>query len=118
MNGIPIYFQFNEKKPALLALDTLQELGYEVEWLTHDHLEHKPTLMLTVDHCDLTSALEIAQAHGGILIEARQSPAEHEVLTSAYSLEDVTIPAHVVVDAEQFDPAENEYDHFPAGVHL
>jgi hypothetical protein len=118
MNSVPIYFQFNEKKPALLAFDTLQELGYEVEWVTHDHSEHLPTLMLNIDHCDLTSALEIAQAHGGTLVEARQSSAEHEVFSSAYSLEDIAIPAHVVVEEEQLDPSESDYDHFPAGVRL
>jgi hypothetical protein len=118
MNNLPIYFQFNEKKPALLAFDTLQELGYEVEWLTHDHSEHRPTLMLNVEHCDLTSALEIAQAHGGSLVEARQSESEQEVFTSAYGLDDIAIPAHVIVDDDQFDPSEREYDHFPAGVHL
>src|ERR1700731_3608879 len=98
MRSVPIYFQFNEQKPALLALDTLQELGYEVQWLSHDHSEHKPTLMLNVDHCDITSALEIAHAHGGILVETRQSSAELDMLTSAYSLEDIAIPAHVIVE--------------------
>jgi hypothetical protein len=118
MHSIPIYFQFIDHKAALQAFDTLQELEYEVEWLDHDHKEHLPTLRLNVDRSDLTSALEIAQSHGGTLLEAKQDYSEMEILTSAYSLEPIAIPAHAVNDEERFDPSEDDYDHFPAGVRL
>jgi hypothetical protein len=118
MHSTPIYFQFIDHKAALQAFDTLQELEYEVEWLEHDHKEHLPTLRLNVDRSDLTSALEIAQSHGGTLVEAKQDYNEMEILTSAYNLETIAIPAHVVNDDEQFDPSADDYDHFPAGVRL
>jgi hypothetical protein len=118
MINMPIYFQFVDQKSALQAFDTLQELEYNVEMLDHDHAEHLPTLLLYVDQCDLTSALEIAQAHGGRLIEGKQTSQELDVLTSAYGLDNISIPAHVVNDEEIFDPAEGDYDHFPAGIRL
>jgi hypothetical protein len=118
MHAIPIYFQFIDHKAALQAFDTLQELEYEVDWLEHDHKEHLPTLKLNVERSDLTSALEIAQAHGGTLIEAKQDYNELDVVTSAYNLDTIAIPAHVINDEEPFDPSESEYDHFPAGVRL
>jgi hypothetical protein len=118
MHSLPIYFQFSDHKAALQAFDTLQELEYEVEWLEHDHKEHLPTLRLNVERSDLTSALEIAQSHGGTLIEAKPDYNEMEILTSAYDLESIAIPAHVVNGEEGFDPSEKEYDHFPAGVRL
>jgi hypothetical protein len=118
MEKMPIYFQFTHKKSALQAFDTLQELEYNVEFLEHDHEEHLPTLVLNVNNTDLTSALEIAQAHGGWLVEGKRSVPELEVLTSAYELDYVSIPAHVVNDEEIGDPSEGEYDHFPAGIRL
>jgi hypothetical protein len=118
MHSTPIYFQFTDRKAALQAFDTLQELEYEVEWLDHDHKEHLPTLLLNVERSDLTSALEIAQSHGGTMIQGKQDYNETEILASAYNLESIAIPAHVVNDEEPLDPSENEYDHFPAGVRL
>jgi hypothetical protein len=118
MENIPIYFQFVHGKAALQAFDTLQELEYDVELLEHDHAAHLPTLQLNVNHNDLTSALEIAQAHGGWLVEGKQAIPETDVLTSAYGLDYVSIPAHVVNDEEIGDPSEGDYDHFPAGVRL
>jgi hypothetical protein len=118
MEKMPIYLQFAHEKTALQAFDTLQELEYNVEWLDHDHDEHLPTILLNVDNTDLTSALEIAQAHGGWLVEGKKSISEMDVLTAAYELDYVSIPAHVVNDEEIGDPSEGDYDHFPAGVRL
>jgi hypothetical protein len=118
MEKLPIYFQFVHGNSALQALDTLQELEYNVELLEHDHEEHLPTLLLNVNHNDLTSALEIAQAHGGWLVEGKQAIPEMDLLTSAYELDYVSIPAHVVNDEEIGDPSDGDYDHFPAGVRL
>ena len=101
MESIPLYFQFEQKKSALKAFDTLKELEYNVEFLEHDHEEHLPTLLLILNQSDLTSALEIAQSHGGRLVE-----------------DYIPIPAHVVTDEEVFDPSEDSYDHFPAGIRL
>lgn len=93
----PIYFQFTDKKSALLALDTLQEVGYTADMLDHRHPEHQPVLQVLVENADLTSALEIAQAHGGRLYETVDNE-EPEVYTSAYGLEGLSIPAHTVTE--------------------
>jgi hypothetical protein len=113
-----IYFQFIDQKAALQAFDTLQELTYDVKWLDHDHTEHLPTLSLNLNHCDLTSALEITQAFGGVLIEGKKTSQSLDVITSAYKLDEIAIPAHVVNDEEIMDPSDGDYDHFPAGVRL
>jgi hypothetical protein len=133
----PIFFEFNQERDALLALDTLEELGYSPSLLTHSV---KPTLHIHVDDQDLTSALEICQAHGGKLVEKSDASAETEVLAMAYDLEgSIRIPAHVVnedwtddyasgpdftVDAipgneeAVFDPSTDDYNHFNPGIHL
>jgi hypothetical protein len=118
MQSMPIYFQFAQGKAALQALDTLQELEYNVELLDHDDEKHLPTLLLNVNQCDLTSAIEIAQSHGGRLVEGKLAAPELEVFSSAYDLEPIPIPAHAVNDEEEFDPSEGDYDHFPAGIRL
>lgn len=158
MSLAPIYFQFPDKKSALLALDTLQEIGFTAQMLEHRHPDHRPTLQVLVEGADLTSALEIAQAHGGRLCETEDT-LEPEVYTSAYGLHGLPIPAHTVnedlpeaylageggADTDDprgrtleealedvaknaaaqaadtsgpFDPSEDDYDHFSAGVHM
>lgn len=139
MDNAPIYFQFTDKRSALLALDTLQELGFRADLMDHRHPDHKPIVQVGVDKEDLTSALEIAQAHGGTLLKSEEFGREPAVYTSAYGLETVPIPAHLVNEdlpesylngsspvsepatGEQssgFDPSEEDYDHFPAGIRL
>lgn len=140
MSSAPIYFQFTEKKAALLALDTLQELGFTADLLDLRHPDHKPVVQVGVEKGDLTSALEIAQAHGGILLKSEQFGEEPAVYTSAYGLDEVPIPAHLVNEdlpesymnggaapasepavggqRSGFDPSEDDYDHFPAGIQL
>jgi hypothetical protein len=97
MTLAPIYFQFPDKKAALLALDTLQEVGFTADMLEHRHPEHRPTLHVLVEKGDLTSVLEIAQAHGGQLCETADT-LEPEVYTSAYGLDGLRIPAHTVTE--------------------
>ncbi|SEC50762.1 hypothetical protein [Paenibacillus sp. GP183] len=134
----PIFFEFDQERDALLALDTLEELGYSPSLLTHCI---KPTLHIHVDHQDLTSALEICQAHSGKLVEKNGSSAETEVFAMAYDLEgSIRIPAHVVnedwtddyasqsdyltadaIPTEEeaaFDPSTDDYDHFRPGIRL
>lgn len=136
MQATPIYFQFAEKKEALQAMDTLHELGFEANWLEHAHPEHKPTLQVYVERSDLTSALEIAQAHGGMLHET--SDGGEETYASAYALDGIAIPAHAIAGDESYDaaeavesysgttsdnseavdPMEDDYSRFSAGIHL
>jgi hypothetical protein len=112
-----------------MARELLQELGY-------DPVMHGESRMhIHVDGGDLTSALEIAQAHGGQLVE-QADIAEEAVTNTAYSLDAITIPAHVVnedwIDAEdahnrdddathgndEFLPDAGDYNHFSGDVHI
>src|SRR5690242_3568309 len=94
MSSTPILFQFSSQDAALLAQDTLEELGYRVS--RHSDAS-RPTLHVIVDRHDLTSALEIAQAHGGELTEGIGSYREDEAYTLAYDPDGmVPIPAHTV----------------------
>lgn len=141
MSQAPIYFQFADAAAADLALDTLTELGY------HAHVtdkEGKPAVQLYLEQNDLTSALEIAQANGGVLLDTDRSATAADTYRSAYGLDSVPIPAHVVnedwpesyfssneavsanaaaipasgSDSDTFDPSGDDYDHFSAGVRL
>lgn len=139
MSSAPIFFQFDEKKSALLAMDTLMELGFRADLLDHRHPEHIPTLQVDVERGDLTSALEIAQSHGGTLCDAGTYGEEAEAFDSAYNLGAIPIPAHTVTedlpdgylsgdpgaatvtgphDDGLFDPSEHDFDQFPAGIRL
>ncbi|MFD0694611.1 hypothetical protein ACFQZT_10955 [Paenibacillus sp. GCM10027628] len=138
-NSVPIFFEFEQERDALLALDTLEELGYKPNLLT----DSKPTLHIHVDDQEVTSALEIAQAHGGRLVERTQSQPEAATFAMAYDLEgSIRIPAHTVnedwsesyasaaaaswKDADSvpsdeeaaFDPSADDYNHFSAGIRL
>ncbi|MFD0676794.1 MULTISPECIES: hypothetical protein [unclassified Paenibacillus] len=144
MNAEAIFFEFDSVASAELAQSTLEELGYKSG--VHSELS-SPTLHIQINHTELTSALEIAQAHGGRLIEHGQGAREIDAYTQAYNNENlISIPAHVVnedwtddyatnanVDhsaadsteesgsgkgEEMFDPSEQDYNHFDAGVHL
>jgi hypothetical protein len=135
MNSAPIYFQFHEVGAARMALDTLSELGYHVHLMQSGD---KPTVSVVVESIDLTSALEVAQAHGGSVMERPPFEAAGAVFDTAYGLDTVPIPAHVVnedwvdgyadreayrgasvdweaEDGEGFDPSEDSYDHFTPG---
>lgn len=112
-----IMFDFSDNRSAELARDLLQELNY-------DPVMHSGTrLHIHVDGSDLTSALEIAQSHGGRLVE--QATIEEDTLTNtAYALHAISIPAHVVnedwVDAEErerLEPDARGYNHFSGEVH-
>lgn len=84
-----IVFDFVDSASADQAFSLLHELGY-------DPAMHSPTrLHIHVIDEDLTSALEIVQVHGGALVE--QASMQDELLAStAYSLDAITIPAHLV----------------------
>lgn len=86
----PIFFQFDDMASAADAADTLRELGFRT----------KPILRVAVSGGDLTSALEILQAHGGTLAELtephRLHLSEQEAFASAYALDGIPLPAHTV----------------------
>lgn len=71
MNHVSIVFQFEDQRSAYDAFDTLEELGYRPTYNTE---EDKPKLHIHLNHSDLTSALEVAQAHGGTFIEHQEYP--------------------------------------------
>ena len=142
MSSTPIFFQFATNQEAYMALDTLEELGYRSSLHTE---MHAPTVHVIVDGNDLTSALEIAQAHGGQLIEVEGAPSEADAYAMAYDPDGmIPIPAHLVNEDEwtdeepqtassaytnlssgayndenaKFDPSGDDYDGFDAGLHL
>ncbi|TVY10330.1 hypothetical protein [Paenibacillus cremeus] len=138
MSSAPIFFQFESRDSAALAQDTLEELGYQVS--RHTETQH-PTLHIIVDRHDLASALEIAQSHGGQLVELSGASGESETYTMAYDPEQmIPIPAHTVnedwegLSASDYvnrssgaynddgdpmlDPSGHDYNGFDAGVHL
>ncbi|SDO68409.1 hypothetical protein SAMN04487897_11975 [Paenibacillus sp. yr247] len=136
-NFVPIFFEFDKERDALLALDTLEELGYKPELLG----EERATLHIHLDDQEITSALEIAQSHGGRLVEREYAQPEPATFAMAYDLEgSIRIPAHTVnedwsdsyaqaqasqdtdtVPSEEeavFDPSSDDYDHFSAGIRI
>ncbi|MCS7459028.1 hypothetical protein N0M98_02635 [Paenibacillus doosanensis] len=140
MTGVPIFFEFENEQSAALARETLEELGYRTGW--HNEMQH-PTLHIHVERNDLTSALEIAQAHGGLLKDTYGALAESDAYAAAYNETDyIPIPAHLVNEdldakdeigmsqslgagesdsgngAEVFDPSDDDYNYFDAGVRL
>lgn len=88
-NHAAIMFDFPDERSAINAFSLLQELGYDPVMQDHD------TLHIHVIHEDLTSALEIAQLHGGALVE--QSHLGNQMLSNtAYPIDTIYIPAHMV----------------------
>lgn len=118
MSDSPILFQFPDAKSAKIALDTLLELNY------HAHLaerEKKPTIHIFVDQNDLTSALEIAQANGGCLTASALNDREEDYYNTAYRIDNVPIPAHLINEDWVEEGKENDWDdenyaNFPAGI--
>jgi hypothetical protein len=133
MNAVnAISFEFADEVIANQACELLEELGYEVE---KRFGEGKPRVNISVERCDLTSALEIAQAYGGQLVEGAAHHFSMEAAEEiAYSLDAIRIPAHTVAedlpvdymegrtsepdeDEERFDPSSNAYNYLSGDVH-
>jgi hypothetical protein len=134
MQEASITFQFPDFKSAVTALDTLEELGYES---SHHETSCGNVVHIHMERNDITSALEIAQAHGGALME--QATPENEIYQSAYSMDAIRIPAHTVNEdwTEDYANQTNEvnqqnavedaydvsdlvdesYNHFSADIH-
>jgi hypothetical protein len=134
---VPIFFEFDVTRDALMALDTLEELGYKPELLEGE----RATLHIHLDEQEVTSAIEIAQSHGGRLVDRTQTQSEQATYAMAYDLEgSIRIPAHTVnedwsesyassaavVDRDSlpsddeaaFDPSADDYNHFSAGIRI
>jgi len=81
-----IHFQFQDANSAFSAYEMLEELGYDLRFrgTTHTDIE------IVIERSDLTSALEIAQAHGGLL-DGEVASASH-VYKQAYGLHEIRIP--------------------------
>ncbi|MGM0883356.1 MAG: hypothetical protein ACQEXQ_20255 [Bacillota bacterium] len=130
-----ILFDFNDVQSAALACETLQQLGFDT--VLHDGSRR---MHVHIEGSDLTSALEIAQAHGGQLVE--QAPiTSGSAMDSAYALNAISIPAHLVNEdwpssygwsmeqpeglhnrdedadfSDEFLPDPGTYDHFSGDV--
>ncbi|WP_028596680.1 hypothetical protein [Paenibacillus assamensis] len=112
MHQAVIRFRFGTSSATQLAQDTLSELGYDAVIEPSGDCLH-----IHIERQDLTSALEIAEAHGGQLIE--EAPlTETAVMSSAYGIDCIPIPAHIVnedwVDRESYstiDPTGDDLSH-------
>ncbi|EGL15288.1 MULTISPECIES: hypothetical protein [unclassified Paenibacillus] len=105
MSDTPIFFEFPQERDMRLAYDTLFELGYRPGV---NASEGKSTLHIHVEGQDLASAMQIAQAHAGELIDAppaaEVSYSEPEAYAAAYDLDTIRIPAHLIQDPEEDAP--------------
>ncbi|RAP75216.1 hypothetical protein [Paenibacillus montanisoli] len=88
-NDTALFFQFGDNNSASLACSTLRELGYDPV------IQQDAGVHIHMRGSDLTSALEIAQAHGGQLAVQSSIP-DIELTNNAYNMDSITIPAHVV----------------------
>ncbi|WP_199622301.1 DNA/RNA helicase [Paenibacillus alkalitolerans] len=90
-----IRFSFPNPDSAYDAFDTLQELGYAP---VIDEEGAHPTLHIHVERSDVRSALEIAQMHGGQLLEsAAAGEAERfEAVNPGIDIGAIDIPAHTI----------------------
>ncbi|GIQ63762.1 hypothetical protein PACILC2_23300 [Paenibacillus cisolokensis] len=84
-----LLFQFSDAASAAAACDTMIELGYD------SMLAEDARLHLHLERDDVVSALEIAQAHGGRLIETPPL-LESSLADGVYAMDQVPIPAHIV----------------------
>ncbi len=86
-----IRLRFGTAKAAYEAFETLQELGYRPELASDDC---GPELDIHIENHDVQSALEIADAFGGSLVEqGDKKPARID-----FDPDDVSIPAHAVTE--------------------
>jgi len=83
-----IQFAFQDEHDAAMAYATLNELGYTP-------VRSGDTVHIHLERGDLTSALEIAMAHGGQLC-SQAALTDDSVLNSAYDMGAIPIPAHTV----------------------
>lgn len=130
-NDTALLFQFADSRTASLASGTFEELGYDPV------IQQGNDVHIHMRGDDLTSALEIAQSHGGQLAVESSIP-DIELTNEAYRMENITIPAHVVnedwisqeetaeglVNYDDDAPGENEfmpddgsYGYFSGDVH-
>lgn len=127
MSSVPIVFRFQDDGSAALAYDTLLEIGYHAH---QDEQEGQWIVQVFVDHSELTSALEIAQAHGGELLLADEGitadegdedddsgvyiggdltdAAGGQLFNTAYGLDMIPIPAHLVNEDEVVDTTKTD----------
>lgn len=113
-----LLFQFADSGTASIACGTFQELGYDPV------IQQGSEVHIHMLGDDLTSALEIAQAHGGQLAVQSTIP-DIELTNEAYRMENITIPAHVVNEdwvageegpddlRNRDDDAPQEFEFFP-----
>ena len=83
-----VQFRFNDPHNAAMAYATLNELGYQP-------VKSGNAVHIHLDRGDLTSALEIAMAHGGQLA-GEAALEESAVIDTAYEMDAIPIPAHTV----------------------
>jgi hypothetical protein len=66
MSSNPLFIRFPDRRSAYLAMDMLEELGYNVG-VTDSPEEQE--LCLHLEKNDVTTALEIIQTYGGVIVD-------------------------------------------------
>ncbi|WP_127585376.1 hypothetical protein [Paenibacillus koleovorans] len=127
MSHVPMVFAFPESRSATLAYEMLAELGYHVHQARQDG--GQPCVQVFMESTELSSAMEVAQAYGGQLVEftddmlhAHTHDHEHthrdhtdaqsavtggQLYESAYGMDMIPIPAHLVNES---DPGDYDYE--------
>lgn len=106
-DSIPIFLNFGGAREAELALEMLRELGYPCGMTDQ---EGDATIHVHVDNQDIVSALEIAQAYGGNLVNDDGAEVV-QMYDYAYKLNEIPIPAHLVnedIQADHMDLAASQ----------
>ncbi|QHT59760.1 hypothetical protein GXP70_07210 [Paenibacillus lycopersici] len=111
-NDTALLFQFADPRTASMASGTFEELGYDPV------IQQGNEVHIHLRSDDLTSALEIAQSHGGQLAVESSIP-DIQLTNEAYRMENIAIPAHVVnedwISQEETEPGlQNRDDDAPA----
>jgi len=94
-----IRLQFPDMRAASEAFELLQELDYRPEIVCEGE---SPELDVHIERSDVQSALEIALAYGGQLLE----PGAVRPAPFRFDLEEIDIPAHTVTEDFPDDYAE------------
>ena len=108
-----LIFTFQDEHQAASACDTLLELGYRANRIDH---QGAAGVSIQISRDDLTSALEITQAHGGILEESPHPAAD--IYSAAYRMEHTYESVQSQADDAAVQDEDEPYDHFSAGIHL
>lgn len=118
MDEQSIVFDFDDIRSAYCAFDTLDELGYRPE--IHNNKSVKTQVHIRVENSDITSALEIAQAHRGVYVDNPNgnSNRNEQAYQASEQLEHIPIAAESEQDELSLYTPDERFDHMSADVRI